>query len=82
MVWLEVVTGANVTPFARQTQARAEPGGVFLAPQRGIVALQVAYATLAANFFPSRAQIICATYRPESADGGNPPPVSTHWPAM
>ena len=36
----------------------------------------------AANSFPSRAQIICATYRPESAADGNPPPATTQWPAM
>src|SRR5208283_3032166 len=37
--------------------------------------LKEAYGLVAVNTFPSRAQISCVTYRPESADGGSPPPV-------
>ena len=40
------------------------------------------YGSVAAKSFPLPAQIICATYRPESAADGSPPPATTQWPAM
>jgi len=40
------------------------------------------YAVVAVKTFPLRAQIICATYRPEIAADGSPPPATTQWPAM
>ena len=43
---------------------------------------QRANGLVAAKTFPLPAQIICATYRPESAADGNPPPATTQWPAM
>lgn len=40
------------------------------------------YTPGALNFFPSFLHIIPITLRPDCAEGGRPPPGSTHWPAM
>ena len=40
------------------------------------------YGSLAMKVFMSRAQSSWMTWRPERAEGGTPPPGSTHWPAM
>ena len=50
--------------------------------RRSAPAVRDRYAVVAANTFPFRAQIICATYRPEIAADGSPPPATTQWPAM